>query len=820
MERLIHVLRAAFRRIRREPGFSTAVILTLALCIGANTAVFSAIYSVLLSPLEFEDPDRVAVVYVSYPRAGVPAVGVSVPEYYYWRTEIDAFEEVAVYGYGRITVGFADGPDRVQTLLMSHSMLPLMGMEPALGRNFTEEESNPEQSQRVMLTWQFWQDRYGGDPDVLGRELRLDSRPYTIVGVLPQDFNLLHVWDFEIALPIVIDPQYRDIRYLRTGSMRMFARLSPGATPEDAREQIRVLNDRLMEEYPAEASRMRLEESGYTTVVITAPAILRREFGPLLLWIWGGVILVLLLGCVNLANLLAARASGRMQELGIRKALGADHWTLAREQLAGTLVLSLIGAAAGLLVARTLFPLITSLGLSEMPRGDAVGLQLPVLLFTLGAAVTAALIMGILPLGVVLRGSLVSMFRYEDRTHTASRATVLLRQGLVAAQVALAFIVLCGAGLALVSYRNVAGVDPGFNPENVLYGEVVLPSLRYPDEDSWRMFADRALAEMAVLPGVKSAALTTQVPFTTSSAHYPVQPEGMLPPVGEAFASGRQAVVSPGHFETLGIPLIAGRGILESDDPKGDRVVIIDQILAQRYWPDSSPLEKRVFIGIPGQGVTEDKIYRIVGVAGEVRQEALSEDRTEGSYYLPLKQNPQRALVLLLRTVVPPEQLTEPLRKKLLELDPELPMAVSGTLLDRIDRSLLGNRIPVILLSAYSILALVLAAVGLYGVLAYVVYQRRREIGIRITVGCSAEGVFALFLRHGLAALGIGLVLGYVGTLILAPVARSQLYEVTTSDPLVMVGVAAVLAVVTVLASLRPSWKAARVDPVSTLNYE
>ena len=815
---MLRDIRHALKLLWNEKAFTLTVLITLAVCVGANTAIFSVIRTVLLAPLPYPEADRLVTVYNSYPGAGVPRASNGSFDYFMRRERIESFDALAQYqGWGH-TVGEAGETERVTTMRVTPSFFPLLGATPIAGRGFREEEMLPGSDQVVVLTWGYWQDRLGGE-DVVGRDLRVDGRPFRVVGVLPESFRMPVRDQPRFFVPIPYDEDDRLIDSWHNNSASMIGRLAPGAGVERARAENDAVNAALIAEWPVPNARQLLEDAGYHTQVHPLHEDLVRDIRPTLYLLWGGVLFVLLIGCVNIANIILARSQVRLRDTATRLALGASRRRLAREMLTHALVLAGLGGAAGVGVGWAGIRLLAALGADQLPRGAEIGLDGVVLLFSLGVAALAGLLFGAIPAAQLLRDDLRTVLQTESRGGTADRRTLWVRNALVTAQVALAFLLLIGAGLLLMSFRSAIAVDPGFRADGVLTASLALPEARYPEDEDRERFVDALLEELAALPGLEHAAVTTQLPFTGNNSSSVILPEGYQPPPGESLLSPYQTWVAGSYFDAMGIPLVEGR-LFEGDDGRGDRrVIILDQWLARRYFGDESPLGRRMLWGGVPEMADEDDYYTVVGVVGTVKQQDLTAGPEEhvGAYYFPYRQNRQLFLTLVASTTGDPEALTGPIRDRLRQRDAELPLFGITTMRGRIDESLTSRRASMTLLLTFAGVALFLAILGIYGVLAYAVAQRTREMGIRIALGSSAREIFMLVLSHGARVTGIGLLVGGVGAVVLGGVIRSLLYGVEPLDPIVLASVAATLATVALAACAVPAWQATRVDPVQAL---
>jgi predicted permease len=803
METLLQDLKFGVKLLWKEKAFATTVLLTLAVCIGANTTIFSVVNTVLLNPLPFYESDRLVRVFNSYPSAGAERASNSAPDYFFRRERVGSTEQV-------------------RTMRVTPSFFPMLGVQPVVGRTFTEEEMDIGNEQKVVLSYGFWQERFGGDPAAVGQSLRLDGRPFTIVGVLGEEFRFLGQRESRFYLPIPFTEEQRTPASLHNNNYEMIARLAPAATIEQASSQIAALDLALLEEAPIPNMGQILDDAGYHVEVHSLKADLLRDIRPTFMMLWVGVAFVLLIGCLNIANLMLARSNVRMKELATRMALGSDRARLSRQLLTEAVLISLLGGVLGLALGGGGLNLVAGMGVDDLPRGTEVAIDGGALLFTLVVALIAGVFFGAIPLAHVFRSDLSSVFRADSRSGTANRRMVLLRSAMVTGQVAIAFILLIGAGLMLASLRSALSVDPGFQPSSVLTGYLSLPESNYPDDETQRQFIDEMLSDVRSLPGVTAASVTSMIPFGGGGSSSVIMPEGYVPREGESLLSPFNTTAGPGYFEALDIPLIAGRFFAESDNQDAQQVIIIDDWLAQRFFSNESPLGKRMLWGtIPGMEEDQEPfLYTIVGVVGSIKQNDLTEAEQVGAYYFTYKQRPRSFMTLTVRTAVEPVTLTAPIRQAVGRIDPDLPFYYPETLAHRVSESLVTRRTPMVLLAGFAGVALLLAAVGIYGILAYSVTQRTRELGIRMALGSSPTEVSRLVVLQGVRVLGLGLLIGLGGSVLLVRLIQSLLYGVQPTDPMVLLSVAATLTLVGFGACLLPARRATRIDPTVALNTE
>jgi len=818
MDELFRDLRFAARQLWKDKGFAITAILTLALCIGANTAIFSVVNSVVLQPLPFDESDRLVRLWNSYPNAGAVRGSNGVPDYYDRRALTEVFEELAVYRGGGMSLDLDGTPERVNAWRISPSFFPLLREDAEFGRTFAEEEHQLGNHRVVVLSHALWEQLYGTDRAIVGDELRMSGNLYTIVGVMREDFAFVNE-DVQLWVPDAFTDEQR--QQYHSNSWNMIARLRSGVTLEQAQQRIDALNGANVELLPAGLVEA-LINAGFHTPVVFFQADMVRDISATLFMLWGGVLFVLLIGCVNLANLTLVRSTARVRELATRFALGAGRWRVTRQALTESFLTTLLGGALGLFFGWGGLRLLETLGVDQLPRGAEITLDGTAVAWTAGLALLIGLVLGLIPVFSVLRVNLTSAFREEGRTGTAGRGSRLLRDGLVVSQIAFAVILLVGAGLLLASFREVLSVDPGFDAEGVISATVVPPEARYEDEAALLRFADEVLLQTRALAGVTEAAITSAIPFGGSYSDSVILAEGYVPEPGESLVSPDRTTVSARYFETLGIPLLRGRTYDATDTAESQPVIIIDERLAERFWPDGDVLGKRMFQPNGTEEILNPEgaeMMTIVGIVGNVRQRTL-EDLGEinvGAYYLPAAQNPIRGIDLTIKTAGDPTTTISSVRRVIAEIDSELPLFDIRSLEERIDESLLARRSPMMLAVVFAGVALFLASVGIYGVLSYIVSLRTREIGIRMALGSNGGGIFRLILNEGLAILAVGFVLGLAGALALQRFIESQLFGISATHPLVLAAVVLVLASVALIACAIPARRATRIDPVVAL---
>ncbi len=824
MESLLQDIKFGAKLLWKDKGFAITAIATLALCIGANAAIFSVINSVILRPLPVPESERLVIGFNSYPNAGVQRASNGVPDYYDRLRELDdVLEEQAMFNNAGLTIGEEGDVQRALGLNVTPSYFRLMRVEPILGRIFTEEEGEPGNEQKIVLSYAMWQQLYGGDEDVLGRDLRIYSRPYTIVGVMPPTFEGLDP-DTDLWRPLAFSEEQKGDGNRHSNNWEYIGRLRPDATLEQVQAQMDAITAANLERLPE--WKEVLTNAGHHVQVHNLQEYLTRDIRPMLYLLWGGVLFVLMIGAVNIANLVLARSSVRMKELATRFALGAGRWRVSRQLLTESILLTIFGGAFGLLLGYWGLSALRSIGLDELPRGSEVSMDGFVLAFILCLAVLVGVLISLIPMLQVIRVNMSSVFREEGRTGTSSKGARLVRSGLVVVQVSLAFILLIGAGLLLASFRQVLSIDPGFrDPEQVLTGGVALPSARYEDDAALRAFMNEALDRIRALPGVVEAGATDTIPFGFNNSDSVILAEGYEMEAGESLVSPSRVIVTTGYFEAMGVELVEGRFFDATDTPDSAPVIMIDDRLARKFWPGESPIGKRMYRPMSIEdiaAITEDTVFfDVVGMVKSIKLRALVDpDERVGTYFFPHEQDPRSGPILAIKTAVDPNSLIGAVRAEITAMDPEMPFIMPQTMQARMSESLVSRRSPLVLAMVFGGVALFLAAVGIYGVLAYMVAQRTKEIGIRVALGSGADRIFKLILREGLIILVVGFAFGIAGTYAMRRVVESQLYDVQPMDPMVLISVAVVLGLVALVACLVPAHRASRVDPIVALRQE
>jgi putative ABC transport system permease protein len=809
--------------LRKNPGFTLTAVITLALGIGANTAIFSLVNGVLLRPLPYPESSR--LVWLSERTPNFPSISIAYPNFVDWQTQQTVFDELGLYKPASINLTGQGDPLRLQGAFMSSGTFAALGVQPAAGRFFREEDDKPGAAGVAVISYDLWQKRFGGQAGVVNKPLNLDGQIVTVVGVMPPGFAFptpVDVWES-------LGPQlgnsglhYQDRGY-HSGWFGV-ARLKAGVTLAQAAASMEQVAAALEHEYPANRNfRVRMDPliDNYVSGV-------RRAMWTLL----GAVALVLLIACANIANLLLTRATARQKEMAVRAALGAGQTRIVRQLLSESLLLALLGGAAGLLLARLGLPLILTLARDSIPRAEGILLDTSVLLFAMLVAAITGLLFGVVPAWQASRIDLQTTLRKNSRGTTSGRAW--LREGFVVAEFALTLVLLVGAGLLLRSFQRLQQVNPGFSGERVLSFRFDLPERKYSSEEERSNFYQALLERVRTLPGVKSAGVASRIPLdATDTFQSPFLIEGRPAPPPTEVPLVDLSVVSSDYFQTVGIPLVRGRSFNDSDDRShlrgkelspdagqrwmdGLNKVIVDEELAKRYWPDSDPIGQRIRLPWGPKA----PVLEIVGVVGRVKLDQLSEAGGFVQAYLPFRQGPRGGMAVLVKTAVEPEALMASVRQQVQALDPDQPVYNLNTLSEIRDLSIAPQRLNLVLLTSFALLALALAAVGIYGVLSQLVLQRTQEIGVRLALGGQRHDVLRLILKDGMKLALIGMSVGLAAAFALTRLLASFLFGVTPTDAWTFLSVSLLLATVALLACYIPARRATKVDPLVALRYE
>jgi predicted permease len=816
------------KQLWKHRGYAATAILTFSVCIGANAAIFTIVNSVLLKPLPVPDSGRILLMSNQYPNAGTGITAFTnsgVPDYYDRLRDMTVFEEQAMYNGTNQAFEINSSPELIRGMAATPSLFRLLHVAPAYGRIFDEGESEIGNEQKVILSYPLWQQLYGSNAEIIGQQVRLSSRPFTIVGVMPRGFEFADP-EARFWIPLAFTAQQKSDDFRHSNNWYNVGRLKPGATVEQAQEQVNAINAANFERFPQ--FKQLLVNAGFHTRVERLQDVLVRGVRSTLYLLWGGAAFVLLIGALNLANVALARSNLRAKELTTRLAIGAGRAQVARQLIIEGLLLSLTAGAAGIAVGYGILRALAVIGLERIPRAHEIHMDFTVVAAALAVATAAGLLIGLVPAVHLFKVNLSTALREDSRTGTSGRKTQSLRRVLVVTQVAFAFVLLIGSGLLLGSFRNLLAVDPGFKTEGIITAAIGMPRVRYPADKDVVQFTDRVLRTLRDVPGVTAAGGTTIIPLGGNHSDSVILAEGYQMKPGESLVSPMQVTVTPGYFETMGTPLIKGRYFDERDNEARPGVIIVDERLAQKFWPGVDPIGRRMYRpSNPRDLLKIDENTRwltVVGVVREVQFEDLAgRSTTVGAYYFAAAQPPPppqgapRGLALAIKTSGDPAAVLRGVRAELNKLDPAMPLADVRTMLERVALSLMSRRAAMLLAISFGVISLFLSAVGMYGVLAYLVTQRSREISIRIALGSTPRGVFRLVLSEGLCLVGIGLVLGLAGTAALRRVLEGQLYGLGAMDPRVMAIVMALLGIIALAACSLPARRATRLDPVTVL---
>ncbi len=810
MRTLWQDIRFGLRLLWKHPGFTFVAVAALALGIGANTAVFSLVNALLINPLPFPDMDRLVTVYERVPAQGNERNEASIANYLDWRAQNQSFENIGVYRWWSANLTGNDQPERLQGFLVSASLLDTIGLKPMLGRNFNADEEQPGKDNVAILSYGVWQRRFAADANIIGQTILLNGVKRQVVGVLPANINFPR--GAEILAPLSLTPEQQANR--GNHSFLVVGRLKNGVSLAQAQREMNTIAARLETQYPN-------TNTGRSTSLFTLYDDTVQHGKVLLLVLLGAVGFVLLIACANIANLMLARASSRLKEIAIRSALGASRWRVARQLLIESVIVALAGGVFGLLVGQWGISFFKSLAPAEVanfvPGWHRVGMNPIVLVYTLGLSVVTGLLFGLAPAWQATKPDLVETLK-EGGGKSAAGGRQRLRSALVVAEVALSLVLLISAGLLIKSFLKLSTTDPGFNSESVLTMQLILPRARYEQPEARAVFYRDLEQRIRSLSGVASAGLVNYLPLGGSNSSDDFLIEGLpTPPRGQEYV-GRYRVCTPDYFQTLGIRILRGRGFTGADSETAAPVVIVNETLVRKFWPNADPsvvLGKR----FRTSGPPERNPWReIVGVINDVRHEMNGPIQPE--YYLPHAQDPWNAMALVAKTKVEPMALASLVRKEVQAMDKDQPVFSTRSMQEVRAQSVIIYNTSSQMLSVFAAIAMLLAALGIYGVMSYSVSQRTHEIGVRLALGASRQHVLKLMIWQGMKLAGLGMVIGLAGALALTSLMKSLLFGVSTTDPLTYGVVVSVLAVVALLACYLPARRATKVDPIIALRYE
>lgn len=807
-------LKYALRGLAKTPGFTLIAVLTLALCIGANSAIFSVVHAILLKPYPWPGSDRLVYVYNTYPLMGLPNAGVSIPDYLDRRAGVAGFADSAMFTNQSFNLAGDGEPERIVGLRATPSLFTTLQTGAARGRVFTDAEAQPGADHVIVLSHALWKNRFGADPGIVGRTIRLNTQPYTVLGVMPEGFYFpsprTQAW-----VPFAFTPEQKSDQERGNEYSTSIARLKPGATLAAVQRDLDLIQAR-------NAARLTDSTEFYKTSGFggRVNGFLEQNVANIrgMLWlVQAGVAAALLIGCANIASLLLARAVARERELAIRAALGAGRGRLMRLLLLESLLLFLGGGALGLLVAWWGVDALGALGLSTLPRAFGVQLDPAVFGFTFFCALLTGLGFGALPAWSAARSDAAAALKEAGARGSAGRRTTFLRAALVVGEIALAVMLLSTAGLLVRSFERLQQENPGFSPGGVITARLDLPAAKYDQPAKRTAFVDATLARLRSLPGVSAAGFTNVLPFSGNSSSGSYESPDIVVPPGAARPHGNERVVDPGFFKAMGLTLLRGRLLTDADTEGTQRVVVVDRLLTDRWWPGQDPLGKRI-----SRGGSDDQptLWTIVGVVAPIKFQSLEEDVKKETLYFPYAQSPRINLYLVVKTAGDPAALTAAVREAVRSADPEQPVFDVRTMQQRMDEIAQSRRAPMLLISLFSGVALLLAVLGVYGVLAFSVAQRTTEFGVRLALGATAGDIAALVLRQGSRLVLLGIGAGLAGYLALSSLVGKLLYGIAATDPATLALAPVVLAAAALLACWLPARKATRVNPIEALRAE
>ncbi|HEX5601996.1 MAG TPA: ABC transporter permease [Pyrinomonadaceae bacterium] len=809
MDSIIQDIRYGIRSLLKQPGFTAIAVITLALGIGANTAIFSLVNAVLLRSMSY--PHAEQMVYVLEGRLSDPKFegSISPQNFDDMRSRNHSFDHFSALNFVSLTLTGDQQPEAVNGVLASADFGRVMGLAPALGRWFTADEDVPDKEHVALISDGLWKRRFGSDRQVVGKSVQLNGEPYTIIGVMPADFNFPNP-NYEVWAPLALD----SAKYDRThGFLQGVARLKPNVTVEQARTELQSIEAQIKKENP----------SWGLGLTVKAMSLREHRFGDLdrpLLILLGAVALVLLVACVNVANLMFGRATARWKEMALRSALGASRWSLVRMLLIESAMLAAFSGGLGLLLATYGIDALVALSPSALPTPEKITIDGYVITFTFLISLLTVALFGLVPALQITKTDLTQALRESSRSATGARRLKLMRGGLVVGEICLSLVLLASAGLLLESLWRLLSVSPGFRAEHVVTCRIDLPPSKYAEDKAQADFFRGVLREAHAIPGVEAASVVTSLPFSGSRGTSTFSIDGRPSEPGNEPSADRHQV-APGYFTAMGVALLAGRDFTDADDMDHPGVVIINEAAAKRFWPNESPLGKRIAIGT-GQEV---KLYgnpvsrEIVGVVGNVKHEQLKDD-FQPEMYIPVWNLPAQNMMLVVRGNAPPESLISSMRQAVQVIDPDQPIRRAQTLQAAIAKTVAPLRFVTVLLALFAGLALTLAIIGIYGVMSYAVAQRTQEIGIRMALGAQHHDVLKLVMGQGMILTLIGIGLGLVCALILTRVMASLLFEVKPTDATTFAVVSISQAIIAMVACYVPARRATKVDPLVALRYE
>jgi predicted permease len=823
---MLSEIKVALRGLLKSPGFTVIAIATLALAIGATTSVFSLINALLVRPLPYQQPSKLVLIWERFAAQGLDRIPVSPPEYLDLENQFHGCTQIAAFTYETFNLGGGDLPERITGAVVSPALFPLLGVEPMKGRTFAREEQGQGHDDVIVISERLWKRRFNSDPFLVGKSLLLNGRSYTVIGVMPAKFEfpipLFGVQGNQFAervdiwKPIAFTPL--ELKERGSRSYGLIARLRSGVSEGKAQAELDTIISNWIRAYP---DNYRGSGFGAKIYSLHDQVVGGMRIGLAILL--GAVVFVLLIACANLATMLLARASARERELAIRVALGAGPWRLLRQMLTESVLLALAGAAGGVVLSIWGLDLLKHIGARTVPRLAEVNVDLVVLVIAAVVAVGTGILFGLIPALASAKPELTEALKEGGRGSTTGARRNRLRNSLVVAEIALALVLLVGAGLLLKSYMRLQNIDPGFDRRNVLTAEINLSDTKYPRRASadYRRgeaminFWNEALRRVRQLPGVEGVGCTIVLPMSGSNTDSSFAIQDRSVGGKEPTPDEEIRIITPDYFRVLKTPLVRGRFFADSDNADAPPVTIINDALARKYWPNQDALGKRITLDDPRK---DPKWLTIVGIVRGIRHRGLDTD-PEPEYYIPVAQRAERSMILAVRSAQDPRNLTSALRREIQSIDPDQPIANVRTLEAVTADSVAPRRMSVVLLGVFAVIALVLAAVGIYGVISYLVLQRTHEIGVRMALGAQRGDVLRLVVGQALKLVGIGTVIGLVLAFFSTRALAALLYNVGASDPATFTIVTVVLTTIAFLASYIPALRATRADPMIALSH-
>jgi putative ABC transport system permease protein len=817
---MLQEFRFALRNLIKTPGFTLVAVITIALAIAANTAVFSLVNALLIRPLPFKAPESLVLLFERFSAQGLDQIPVSAPEYLDWEKQTRSYERIAAFNFADFNLTGGDMPERIQGAVVTPSLFPLLGVQPVKGRVFNDNEFGEGNDGVVMISERLWRRRFNSDPQLVGTQISVNGRSYTVVGIMPANFEFpLPLFGVQGGTFAERADMWKPIAFTKgelesrgSRSYGVIGRLKPGVTIAQAQAEADTIVANWHPLFPDNYE----QATKFGATIYPMHDLVIGGMRPALMILLGAVAMVLLIACANLTTMLLARAGAREREFAIRLALGAGRMQLVRQMLSESILLALAGGTAGVVLAIWGLDLLRSIGAQTVPRLAEVNLDLRVLLVTLGTAVATGIVIGLIPALASGKPELTEALKEGGRGSTSGIRRNRLRNALVIAEVALALALLVGASLLMKSFVRLQNVHPGFETRNVLTMEIALPLLKYPRGKPVADFYAEATRRVKALPGVEAAAFTSILPLSGTNSDSSFQIEGRDPIAEKVYPDEEIRGITPEYFSLLKVPLLQGRFFNEGDQFEGPGVVIVNQAFAKKWFPNQEAVGKRITFSDTRK--PDVKWITIVGMVGDIRHRGLDLD-PKPEYYFAHNQNPYRAMILTVRSAQDPRSLTSAIRREISRLDPDLPAANVRTLEQVAADSIAPRRLSVVLIGVFAAVALVLASVGIYGVMSFLVVQRTHEIGVRMALGAQRADVLCLVIGRAaklvLMGTAIGLILGVMSSRAL----RALLFNVGAFDLMTFITVTISLIVVSLLASYIPAVRATRADPMIALGH-